>query len=83
MITTATALACSAVAIAGATTAVVATLRAGHEHRAEPASVPAGPVPAAYVPCHDLACGHMSTPHDRTAAGLTCRGCGTTREESL
>jgi hypothetical protein len=80
VITTADAITASAIALAGATTAIAAALRAGHEHHAEPAPRPAGPAPAAYEPCHTTTCGHMSTPHDHTAAGLTCRGCGTTKE---
>jgi hypothetical protein len=49
---------------------------------AEPAPPPRPAIaaPAAYEPCHTTTCGHMSTPHDHTAAGLTCRGCGTTKE---
>lgn len=80
MITTADAITASAIALAGATTAIAAALRAGREHHAEPAPRPAGHAPAAYVPCHTTVCAHMSTPHDRTTAGLTCRGCGTTKE---
>jgi hypothetical protein len=38
--------------------------------------IPAAPVPAAYVACHTTTCGHLSRPHDHTAAGLTCRTCG-------
>jgi hypothetical protein len=83
VITTTDAITASAIAIAGASTAVVAALRAGREHHAEPAprSRPAFIEPVAYVPCHTTVCGHMSTPHDRTPAGLTCRGCKTTKEE--
>jgi hypothetical protein len=76
-----TALAYAAVAVSGVTGVIAATLRAGREHRAEPAAAPASPTPAAYVPCHTTVCAHMSTPHDRTAAGLVCRGCKTTKEE--
>lgn len=35
----------------------------------------------AYLPCHTTTCGHMTTPHDRTAVGLVCRGCGHTLAE--
>jgi hypothetical protein len=82
VITTADAITASAIALAGATTAIAAALRAGHEHHAEPAPPPRPAIaaPAAYEPCHTTTCGHMSTPHDHTAAGLTCRGCGTTKE---
>jgi hypothetical protein len=76
-------IAAAVVAFAGVATGLVAVLWAGHEHRAAPAppaTVPA-PAPPAYVPCHTTMCGHMTVPHDRSAAGLTCRGCGTTREE--
>jgi hypothetical protein len=81
VITTADAITASAIALAGASTAIAAALRAGREHRAEPTPVvPAVPAPAAYVPCHTTVCAHMTTEHDRTPAGLTCRGCGTTKE---
>lgn len=80
MITTADAITASAIALAGASTAIAAALRAGREHRAEPAPAPAGLAPDAYVPCHTTVCAHMTVAHDRTAAGLTCRGCGTTKE---
>lgn len=41
----------------------------------------AEPDAPAYLPCHTTVCGHMTTPHDRTAAGLVCRGCGNTTLE--
>lgn len=47
----------------------------------QPGHAPAGPPAAAYLPCHSLACGHMTTPHDHTAAGLVCRGCNHTVTE--
>lgn len=75
-----TALTAAAVALGGTAVAVAAGLWAGREHRRTPAPLPAAPRPAAdaWLPCHTTWCGHMTTPHDRTAAGLTCRGCGTT-----
>jgi hypothetical protein len=84
MTAAANAITAAGLALAGVTTAVAAMARAGREHRAEPVpAVPHEPVPepAAYVACHTPVCGHMSTPHDRTAAGLVCRGCKTTKEE--
>jgi hypothetical protein len=83
VISNATALAWAATGITGVTAAVAAGLWAGREHHTAPAPTPVGPAPAAYVPCHTTTCAHMTTEHDRTAAGLTCRGCGTTREEEL
>lgn len=84
MISTATVITVIAVGFAGATTVVAATVQAGREHRAEPAPVaphPPLPEPDAHLACHTTICAHKTRPHDRTAAGLTCRNCGTTREE--
>lgn len=80
MITTANVITAVAIGFAGATTALAATVQAGREHRAKPAPRPAGPAPDAYLACHTTACAHMTMPHDRTPAGLTCRGCRTTKE---
>lgn len=83
MISNTTAVVYASVALTGAAGVLVATLRAGREHRIEPVPAPAAPAPAAYLACHTTACAHMSTPHDRTAGGLVCRACGTTREGEL
>lgn len=76
MISTTEALAAAGVACTGLAVAAAAFLQAGREHRATPAPLTAPPAPDAYLPCHNPVCGHMSTPHDRTTAGLTCLGCG-------
>ncbi|MGW5352238.1 hypothetical protein ACWERV_17215 [Streptomyces sp. NPDC004031] len=74
----------AALALAAVAAVLFAVLWAGREHRRTPAPLPAAPRPVAdaYLPCHTARCGHMSTAHDRTEAGLVCRGCGTTREEA-
>jgi hypothetical protein len=49
--------------------------------RTTPFTAPAAePRPDAHMACHTTVCAHMSTAHDRTPAGLVCRGCGNTKE---
>ncbi|WP_031514793.1 hypothetical protein [Streptomyces sp. NRRL F-5123] len=76
------AIAASIVALSGVVVAVAAGVWTWRQAR--PATAPQQPArrPAAdaYLPCHTPVCGHMTTPHDRTPAGLTCRSCGTTTE---
>lgn len=43
------------------------------------ASAPAVEASVEWVACHSLHCAHLTTRHDRTPAGLVCRGCGTNR----
>jgi hypothetical protein len=79
VISNTTALVYAGITLAGVVGILAASLWAGHEHRTTPAPPPRPAIaaPAAYLPCHTTTCGHMSTPHDHTAAGLTCRACGT------
>lgn len=67
----------------GAVAVVLVAVLRQFFRRPEPTPASTAAEPAAYVPCHTTACGHMTTEHDRTPAGLTCRNCGTTREETL
>jgi hypothetical protein len=76
-----TAYACAITAVGLASAAVVAVIAAVSTGRrtatAEVTPVPAAPSADAHLPCHTTACAHLSRPHDRTTAGLTCRHCGT------
>lgn len=60
--------------------AVLALKLARGDHFGQTPAVEPTPT-AAYLPCHTTVCGHMTTPHDRTAGGLVCRGCGHTLAE--
>ncbi|MEU3447206.1 hypothetical protein AB0H29_08245 [Streptomyces thermolilacinus] len=44
--------------------------------RAAAARPPVAVDPVVWRRCDSVRCAHLETRHDRTAAGLVCRGCG-------